>query len=241
MAVEDKKDSYDYNSIPLDYYDRVFHRNRGIQSKWHQLKFSKFKQAMGEYEQHLDIGCGPGTFIGILSPTRSSVGVDISDPQIAHAKRTYETPQHRFQHIPKGPLPFNDNSFDAVTIIELIEHLTLRDNHVLLQECRRVLKPGGRLFLSTPNYGSFWPFLEKIVNRLGDVSYEDQHITHFKKKSFRDLLKLAGFSVDRIEAYHFSAPFFAAISWKLSDFIERLEPSLLVNGFGNLLFGIGRK
>jgi 2-polyprenyl-3-methyl-5-hydroxy-6-metoxy-1,4-benzoquinol methylase len=158
---------FDYNSIPLDYYDRVFHRGKGVQSAWHQFKFRRFKTEMGQYGRHLDIGCGPGTFIGILDPQRNSIGVDISEPQLRHAIATYQTPNHLFQHIAKGALPFADGSFDAITIIELIEHLAVAEIDAMLSEARRVLAPGGRLFLSTPNYGSFWPILEKNRQQSG--------------------------------------------------------------------------
>jgi SAM-dependent methyltransferase len=162
-------------------------------------------------------------------------------PQLRHAIATYQTPNHLFQHIAKGALPFADGSFDAITIIELIEHLAVAEIDAMLSEARRVLAPGGRLFLSTPNYGSFWPILEKIVNKVGDVSYEHQHITRFTKTSFTDVFLRNGYEVEKVEAYHFSAPFFAAINWWLANKIEELEPHWVVNTFGNLLFGIGRK
>ena len=45
-----------------------------------------------------------------------------------------------------------------------MEHLTLENNEKLLKEIKRVLKPKGKLIITTPNYFSPWFFLEKIVN-----------------------------------------------------------------------------
>ena len=57
-------DTYDYDAIDVGYYDAVFHRNQGMQSKWHQLKFDRIRRELGQPQKHLDIACGPGTFIG---------------------------------------------------------------------------------------------------------------------------------------------------------------------------------
>ena len=42
-----------------------------------------------------------------------------------------------------------------------------------LKEAHRVLAPGGKILLTTPNYGSLWPLLEKIVNARAEVTYEE--------------------------------------------------------------------
>ena len=101
---------------------------------------------------------------------------------------------------------------------------------------KRLLKEDGKLLLSTPNYGSAWPILEKFVNLMGDISYADQHINHFNKKRLVELLQQVGFKEIKIESYLFSAPFFASINWKLSDYINKLEPSWITQKIGFLLF-----
>lgn len=67
-----------YDAIPTGYYDAVFHRRRGIQSKWHHLKFDRLRRAMAGLTDHLDIGCGAGTLVGTLGSGHRSVGVDIA-------------------------------------------------------------------------------------------------------------------------------------------------------------------
>ncbi|MGH9719234.1 MAG: class I SAM-dependent methyltransferase, partial [Bryobacteraceae bacterium] len=177
---------FDYSAIETGYYDRIYQRQQGAQSKWHWLKFQYISDLL---EAHgagaagwrvLDIACGPGTFVGSLDARIDATGVDIAQSQVDYATQHYGAARKRFLRIDPGPLPFPDNSFDAVTVIELLEHLPMDQNVALLNEVRRVLKRRtGMLVVSTPNYSSGWPLLEQIVNRFGELSYADQHITRF--------------------------------------------------------------
>lgn len=220
-----------------------------MQSKWHWQKFEVVHDLLRRAElprqgQLLDIACGPGTFIGMLDHPGSALeatGVDIAGPQIAYATKYYAAPGKRFLKIQPGVLPFPDNIFDAVTMIELIEHLTMEQTHELLAEARRVLKPGGLLVLSTPNYHSGWPLLEMLVNRLSELSYADQHINKFHRKKLSTLLQQMGFRNETVQAYQGLAPFGAMLSWEFANQLLKLERGGLANLYGFLLLGTARK
>ncbi len=62
-------------------------------------------------------------------------------------------------------LPFRDAAFDAVTMVETFEHVFVEDRPRALAECRRVLRPGGILSLSTPNHGSLVERAKRLVSR----------------------------------------------------------------------------
>src|SRR3954453_21273992 len=87
---------FDYESIPPGYYDRVFKRGRGIQSKWHHLKFERVIGELEGARRVLDVGCGPGTMLGMLGPEYETVGIDLSERQIQYARDVYEAPHRSF-------------------------------------------------------------------------------------------------------------------------------------------------
>lgn len=98
----------------------------------------------------LDIACGTGYGLGFLKRDAMSVtGVDVDIDAAREARNECDT-QRTFVLLGDGTnLPFKDESFDAVTSFETLEHLHARDK--FLAELKRVLKKDGRLILSTPN------------------------------------------------------------------------------------------
>ena len=146
--------AYSYDSIPVGFYDEVFRRNRGIQCKWHHHKFRRIVHEISTDSHHLDFGCGPGTLVSLLPPEVSAVGVDIASAQIAYAQEHYAGPGKNFITTDSGKLPFPSETFDSISCIEVIEHLDSRATATIFSEFLRVLKAGGKLIVTTPNYGS---------------------------------------------------------------------------------------
>lgn len=122
-----------------------------------------------------------------------------------------------------------------VTAIELIEHLDQDRIQVVLDEAHRMLRPGGRLLLTTPNYGSLWPALEWAVGKLSKVSYEEQHITRFTRKTLQAMLAKTPFQLVNHSAFLFSVPFVAALGWRTADLASAIEPGLVTRRLGSLL------
>jgi len=234
--------TFDYETIRPGYYDEIFHRNNGIQSKWHHLKFACVRSRMGEYRRHLDIGCGPGTFIGTLENERLSIGADVAKAQIAYAQARYTRENHRFVLIePGSSLPFENNFFDVVTLIEVIEHLTAEENRLVMQEVRRVLRPGGRVLVTTPNYASLWPVMEFVVNRVSPISYQEQHVMHFTRIRLQNFLNECGYFEPSVQAFQFMAPFTALMGWSFADYVQKFEKNWIGSRLGMLLIGQGVK
>lgn len=112
----------------------------------------------------LEVGCGSGRFLNRMRKAGWAVdGIDFDPVAAARVEEKFGIP------VAVGSLPelgYREGSYDVVAMSQVIEHVP--DPVALLKECRRVLRPGGRLVLSTPNarsvahgaYGRHWRGLE---------------------------------------------------------------------------------
>jgi SAM-dependent methyltransferase len=231
---------FDYESIPAGYYDEAFRRGRGVQSKWHHLKFERVARELEGHTRVLDVGCGPGTLAGNFVSDHDWVGTDLSTRQIEYARRTYGATGARFYRAMPAAVPAHEGPFDAVTMVELIEHLPQPAVDETLAQALDRLRPGGKLVVTTPNFRSAWPALEAAVNRLGDVSYSFQHVNRFDPPRVAALLERHGLVEPKAEPFLFVAPLAAAIGWRAADRVARLERGF-EHRFGMLVLGSGRK
>jgi 2-polyprenyl-3-methyl-5-hydroxy-6-metoxy-1,4-benzoquinol methylase len=232
---------FDYETIPAGYYDVAYRRRGGIQSKWHHLKFRRVVEEMEGHLQHLDVGCGPGTLIGLLDERFSSTGIDISTTQIDYARLEYEGESKRFLAVDARALPDYCRDHDVATVVEVIEHLSPADVDDLLRATIERLRPGGKLVLTTPNFHSAWPLVQMLVKRFGEVNYTPQHINRFTPPRLRQLLQGLGLKDVRVHAFLALAPFAAPLGWRLPDMLARLERGPLERVAGLLLLGTGIK
>ncbi len=111
----------------------------------------------------LDIGCGAGHGSHTLAKKYKKVhAIDISPEAIEYAKKNWHVQNIEFGVGDCLSIPFPDSTFDEIAAFEVFEHLT--DWRKFLSELRRVLKPGGVVYISTPNKTLYSPGTKKPIN-----------------------------------------------------------------------------
>jgi methionine biosynthesis protein MetW len=165
-----------------------------------------------EAKRFLDIGCGDGSYTLMLKETlkaEEAVGIEVSAEAIGVLKdkgiKAYQW------DIDEEKFPFESDSFDLVYCGEIIEHLFNPDH--LLDEVRRVLKPGGKIIITTPNLAGwpnrlslllgYQPFATSVspehegAGKLMLKGNEGQwgHIRVFTLRALKELIKIHSFRI----------------------------------------------
>lgn len=216
-----------YRDIEPGYYDRVFQRGKGSQWYWHFVRFRNVDEALpGNVNRILDLGCGPGTFLGRSSISfERALGIDLAPAQIEYARSRYGRSDLEFAVQDVMTLDGVDY-FDAIVSIEVIEHLPPDKTRSFLSRILSLLRPGGVLVLTTPNYRSLWPLEEIMVSRLGSIDYRVQHINRLTVPRLEQELLAAGFVEVSCKTFFVLSPFLAALSPKLAEILLRFEARL---------------
>lgn len=137
----------------------------------------------------LDVGCGSGQIVSYLQKCGlSAFGCDISPQAIKFSKRI--TRRNTVLKAPATKLPYKSKSFDLVSNISMIEHISQIDGIIFLREAYRVLRPGGCIFIITPNFNS--PLRYVLGTRWFGYS-DPTHIYFYTPASLRFALKSVGF------------------------------------------------
>ena len=152
----------------------------------HLLQLVNFDAYTGR--QVLDVGCGAGVDLARFAKGGAIVtGVDISSSAIELARTNFEQQglQGEFRVANGEELPFSDASFDLIFAHGVVQYTTTPKK--LVEECRRVLKPGGEAIFQVYNRVSWLNALAKLMKV--DLEHEDAPVLlKFSIGEFRRLL-----------------------------------------------------
>ncbi len=137
----------------------------------------------------LDVGCGTGGNLRMLAKHGRVEGVDISQDAVDFC---HERGLDTVRLGAAEQLPYEDNSFDIITSLDVIEHLD--DDVEGLREIKRVLRPDGRVLLFVPAFMFLWGVQDDVSN----------HRRRYTLPSLIKAVKDAGFSVEWASYANFS-------------------------------------
>jgi SAM-dependent methyltransferase len=162
-------------------------------SRFFKLEESLFSRDRDEGSPSvLDIGCATGALLDFLRGRGWRVtGVEIS-PSAGYAQKERHLD---VRNLPLEECGFPDNSFDIVLASHLIEHLNAPRS--FLTETYRVLKNGGRVFITTPNISGFQARL--FGPRWRSAIFD--HLYLFSVRTLTNLLKSTGFKIEKVSTW----------------------------------------
>jgi SAM-dependent methyltransferase len=171
----------------------------------------------------LDIGCGTGANLEMLSQFGEAEGVDVSADALAFCR------QRGLQNVRQGEaehLPFEDGSFDLVTALDVVEHLD--DDVAGLSEMRRILRPGGYALLFVPAFMFLWGVQD-------DISH---HRRRYTSATLQQAVGAAGLKIERFTYANitFFAPIlFGRLLMRATGFRPASENNLTIGGLNGTL------
>jgi SAM-dependent methyltransferase len=174
----------------------------------------------------LDVGCGTGANLLMLSKYGDAEGVDISEDALAFCR---ERGLDKVKLGAAEELPYDDGTFDLVTAFDVVEHID--DDLAGLSEMRRVLRPGGRVLLFVPTFMFLWGLQDEVSH----------HRRRYRLPELRRVLEQAGFEIERTT--YANVTFFVPILlirklMRLTGMNAASENNINVTAFNGILGGL---
>ncbi|HEX2622809.1 MAG TPA: methyltransferase domain-containing protein [Phototrophicaceae bacterium] len=167
----------------------------------------------------LDMPCGRGFYLNMFRYVSNCrlVGAELDAPVIEKARQNVGgLPNLMLNRANIYALPYPDNTFDAVILSEILEHID--DDVAGLKEALRVLKPGGVVAITVPNanYPFWWDPINKTLETLFNTHIQHgpfaglwaNHVRLYTRDQLRTAAANAGFDVEEERNFtHYSFPF----------------------------------
>jgi len=152
--------------------------------------FIKMQMPQSSTGKVLEIGCGVGGNVGLLSQSGHYRGIDMHKPAIDYCSEKY--PQFEFQctRVEDIPQEFNSNKFDSIYLLDVLEHID--DQVEILKSAQNYLTQSGKIFVTVPAFEFLWSPHDEFVH----------HVRRYTKVGLKKILEDAGYKVERISYFN---------------------------------------
>lgn len=216
----------------------------------------KLIKTLPDQAKVLDLGCGTGDQLKILNKYNiECYGIDPAPAMIEITKQKISLANSN--NIKLGmaqKIPFDDNYFDCVIMIEVLRYFDFRDINVAINETHRVLKPGGKIFSTFVNKWSldFFYLFQNIRSFFKKKGFDEKNPyceffepnrvkKLYEKNNFKNIEIIGNmFSPLRI-AYKINRKFGKYLSIKLDKFDDKISNKKYFKRFSGHLIGVGEK
>ncbi len=187
----------------IDYYDAAYFQNQVAKSDakvaWEGERLVRFVGApLGPGTRVVDLGCGAAPGLRYFAAQGvDAIGLDVAPAALRAARAFLPTARLVCADL-SAPLPLRDETADLIILREVIEHLT--DVRPLLEECRRVLRAGGAVVLTTPNRWDARRPIYRLTGRVWSGEADPTHVHIFDPPELRQVLRAAGFRRVRVSS-----------------------------------------
>lgn len=230
VSQVDMKHKRTGDTVKIDgsYQHKALTEGNAVQRFWHFSKQTAITKLLKPEptDNVVDVGCGSGVISSFLGKSvKRVIGIDGNADAIEFATKKFACDNVRFE---KGLVDEDfsiDMEVDKIYCLEVIEHIYYQQGFDMLKIFHKLLKPGGKVFLTTPNYKSFWPAIEWLMDKTSKSAQlqGDQHVEFYNKRKLKKLCLDAGFTVDEIRTNCFAAPWVAPIHWGLATKLDDIE------------------
>lgn len=237
--------------ISPDYQYNALRKGNVFQRQWHKnrLNLVEFLNFLNSEEVVADIGCGSGNVVfEFAKNVKHVVGFDYNKESLDFVKNKLlefnilNTETCEFDVLGAFPEKFK-NFFDKIILNEVIEHFDRSEMPKIFNNLRGMLKEGGQILITTPNYkASFWPVMEFLVDKFNVFPklWGEQHKIKFTDKTLSRICAENGFRVIKNGTFGHLSPFVAIFGTKIADKLAGIEIEYL-KVFGPQLFIIIKK
>lgn len=191
------------DEISKSFYDEVYYANvksmdDALLGKLHFYKLKKvFKLYLpGKNERVVDLGSAWGAFSFELAPhCKQTIGVDFSETAIKFCMKRLQSSDYKnlsFVCADAQNTGLKQGCIDSIFCSDLVEHLYPGQFVNMLDECKRILRPGGKIVIWTPHRGHI---LEKMKNNNIILKRDPAHVDYKSMGKIVDELKSRGFKI----------------------------------------------